>query len=63
MAIDLETLLAVRIVRALDVDGDGRVLAGTDERGSMQLIEIDPGAARRLHRPLRAGATPRHRLP
>lgn len=32
---------------AFDVDADGRVLAGSDESGSLQLVEIDQGGTRR----------------
>ena len=42
MGLDLEQLLAVPVYRSFDVDPDGRVLAGSDQRGSMQLVEIAP---------------------
>ena len=32
---------------AFDVDADGRVLAGNDESGSLQLVEIEPNGTRR----------------
>jgi dipeptidyl aminopeptidase/acylaminoacyl peptidase len=35
-------LLSVPVTRGLDIDDDGRILAGSDARGSMQLIEIAP---------------------
>ncbi len=37
---DLSALLDVRRFVAMDIDPDGRVLAGHDERGSLQLVEI-----------------------
>ena len=39
-------LLDVRVWTAFDVDDDGRVLAGTDDLGSLQLVEISPGGTR-----------------
>jgi dipeptidyl aminopeptidase/acylaminoacyl peptidase len=45
MGFDLTALLSVPVYRALDIDAEGRVLAATDESGSMQLIEIDPDGA------------------
>jgi len=42
MGLDLATLLNLRLYQAFDVDADGRVLAGSDDTGSMQLIEISP---------------------
>ncbi|SDS47842.1 Dipeptidyl aminopeptidase/acylaminoacyl peptidase [Friedmanniella luteola] len=39
-------LLDLRTWQAFDVDADGRVLAGHDERGSVQLVEIDPDGTR-----------------
>jgi dipeptidyl aminopeptidase/acylaminoacyl peptidase len=42
MTFDVATMLTIPVFRAMDVDADGRVLAGTDETGSMQLIEIQP---------------------
>ncbi|HLS26840.1 MAG TPA: alpha/beta fold hydrolase [Beutenbergiaceae bacterium] len=39
-------LLSIRTWTALDVDGEGRVLAGHDELGSMQLVEIDTDGTR-----------------
>src|SRR5215475_2673997 len=42
MTFDVATLLTIPVYRAMDVDADGRVLASTDESGSMQLIEIEP---------------------
>jgi protease II len=38
---NLTAILDVRLYRAFDLDGDGRVLAGSDDTGSMQLIEIE----------------------
>ena len=40
MTFDVATMLTIPVFRAMDVDSDGRVLAGTDESGSMQIIEI-----------------------
>jgi len=37
--------LQVRTWRAFDVDPDGRVLAGHDDSGTVQLVELDGGAA------------------
>lgn len=39
-------LLSIRTWTALDVDAEGRVLAGHDELGSMQLVEIDTDGTR-----------------
>ena len=39
-------LLDVRVWVALDVDEQGRVLAGTDDLGSLQLVEIEPDGSR-----------------
>ncbi|HXS64666.1 MAG TPA: alpha/beta fold hydrolase [Streptosporangiaceae bacterium] len=38
----LNALLEVRLFQAFDLDADGRVLAGSDETGSTQLVEIEP---------------------
>jgi len=40
MGLDLATLLDLRLYQAFDVDADGSVLAGSDDTGSTQLIEI-----------------------
>jgi hypothetical protein len=40
MGLDLNRLLEIRLFQAFDVDGSGRVLAGSDDTGSTQLIEI-----------------------
>jgi hypothetical protein len=42
MGLDLTTLLNIRRYQAFDVDDAGRVLAGSDDSGSTQLIEIQP---------------------
>ncbi len=42
MGHDIATLLDARTWRAFDVDDHGRVLAGSDESGSVQLVELDP---------------------
>jgi dipeptidyl aminopeptidase/acylaminoacyl peptidase len=39
-------LLSVRTWRAFDVDPDGRVLAGDDSSGSVQLVELTPDGGR-----------------
>ncbi len=39
---DLTRILDVRLYQAFDLDADGRVLAGSDDAGSTQLIEIEP---------------------
>jgi dipeptidyl aminopeptidase/acylaminoacyl peptidase len=49
MALNLAMLLDIRRYVALDLDSSGRVLAGSDDSGSMQLIEILPdGSVTRL---------------
>jgi dipeptidyl aminopeptidase/acylaminoacyl peptidase len=40
MGLDLNRLLEFRLFQAFDVDESGRVLAGSDDTGSTQLIEI-----------------------
>jgi protease II len=42
MGLDLAQLLAVSVFQALDADSAGRILAGSDASGSMQLTEISP---------------------
>jgi acetyl esterase/lipase len=42
MVFDPSPLLNVRLYQAFDVDDAGRVLAGSDDSGSTQLIEIGP---------------------
>jgi protease II len=42
MGLDLKRLLDVRLYQAFDADEAGRVLAGSDDTGSTQLIEIGP---------------------
>src|ERR1700722_18106845 len=42
MGLDLGELLNIRLYQAFDIDSAGRVLAGSDDTGSTQLIEIDP---------------------
>jgi dipeptidyl aminopeptidase/acylaminoacyl peptidase len=42
MGLDLKRLLDVRLYQAFDADEAGRVLAGSDDTGSIQLIEIGP---------------------
>jgi dienelactone hydrolase len=43
MGFDLNRLLDIRLYKAFDADEAGRVLAGSDDSGSTQLIEIFPG--------------------
>jgi protease II len=42
MGLDLKRLLDIRLYQAFDIDDSGRVLAGSDDSGSTQLIEIAP---------------------
>jgi hypothetical protein len=42
MSMDLKRLLGVTRYWAFDTDGAGRILAGSDESGSTQLVEISP---------------------
>jgi dipeptidyl aminopeptidase/acylaminoacyl peptidase len=42
---DLARLLSLPLYRAYDVDAEGRILAGSDESGSLQLTEIGPDGA------------------
>jgi dipeptidyl aminopeptidase/acylaminoacyl peptidase len=42
----VRTLLDVRVWTAFDIDEDGRVLAGNDDLGSLQLVEIAPDGTR-----------------
>jgi dipeptidyl aminopeptidase/acylaminoacyl peptidase len=46
MGTELERLLRTPVWRAFDVDNEGRVLAGSDELGTMQLVEIAPDGQR-----------------
>ena len=39
-------LLDIRVWTGFDIDPDGRVLAGTDDLGSLQLVEIAPDGTR-----------------
>ncbi|HEY0637820.1 MAG TPA: alpha/beta fold hydrolase [Pseudonocardiaceae bacterium] len=45
MGLDIARLLEIRTWRAFDVDDDGRVLAGSDDSGSVQLVELADGVA------------------
>jgi len=45
---DLERLLGVSVYRAFDTDQEGRTLAGSDESGSMQLMEIAADGTRQI---------------
>jgi dienelactone hydrolase len=42
---ELDRLLNVTAFRAFDIDSDRRILAGSDETGSVQLVEIGPDGA------------------
>jgi pimeloyl-ACP methyl ester carboxylesterase len=42
---DLDRLLNVTTYRAFDIDPERRILAGSDESGATQLVEIAPGGA------------------
>jgi dipeptidyl aminopeptidase/acylaminoacyl peptidase len=46
MGPNLTQILDVRLYQAFDLDADGRVLAGSDDTGSTQLIEIEPDGTR-----------------
>ncbi|MHB1596670.1 MAG: S9 family peptidase [Streptosporangiaceae bacterium] len=46
MGLDIATLLGISLYQAFDADAEGRVLAGGDESGSTQLIEIAPDGSR-----------------
>ena len=45
VGLDITRLLEVRTWRAFDVDDDGRVLAGSDDTGCVQLVELAAGPA------------------
>jgi protease II len=42
---DIAKLLAITLYKAFDIDADGRILAGSDASGSVQLTEIQPDGA------------------
>jgi protease II len=42
MALNITRLLDVRLYRAFDLDSGGRILAGSDDSGSTQLVEMAP---------------------
>lgn len=44
MRLDIRRLLELTSWRAFDVDASGRVLAGSDESGSVQLVELSNGS-------------------
>jgi dienelactone hydrolase len=46
MGSNLAKILDVRLFQAFDLDAAGRVLAGSDDTGSNQLIEIEPDGAK-----------------
>jgi dipeptidyl aminopeptidase/acylaminoacyl peptidase len=43
---DVTQILDVRLYQAFDIDSDGRVLTGSDDTGSTQLVEIGPEGTR-----------------
>src|SRR5580698_3077689 len=45
MALDFLRMLDARLYRAFDMAPDGRILAGSDDSGSTQLVELLPGGA------------------
>jgi dipeptidyl aminopeptidase/acylaminoacyl peptidase len=45
MTPELDRLLNVTVYRAFDIDAERRILAGSDESGSTQLVEISPDGA------------------
>jgi dipeptidyl aminopeptidase/acylaminoacyl peptidase len=45
MALDIQDLLNLPTWRAFDIDDAGRILAGHDETGSVQLVELAPDGA------------------
>jgi dipeptidyl aminopeptidase/acylaminoacyl peptidase len=45
VGMDIRTLLELSTWTVFDVDDDGRVLAGHDGSGSMQLVELDPAGS------------------
>lgn len=45
MGHDIAALLNSHTWRAFDIDDHGRVLAGSDESGSVQLVELDPNGS------------------
>lgn len=57
---DLSELLELRTWRAFDVDDTGRVLAGWDDSGSVQLVELAPGEAPRVLTALPSGCAGRY---
>ena len=46
MGPSLTRILDVRLYQAFDLDADCRVLAGSDDTGTTQLIEIEPDGTR-----------------
>lgn len=46
MEVEIQDLLRLPVWLAFDVDGEGRVLAGHDGLGSVQLVELAPDGAR-----------------
>ncbi len=60
---DVTTWLDLRTWRAFDVDDSGRVLAGHDDSGSVQLVEIDRATGRRTPLTATPGAVTGRYLP
>jgi dipeptidyl aminopeptidase/acylaminoacyl peptidase len=60
MSPDLERLLGVALYQAFDTDRDGQILAGSDESGSTQLIEISPDGRRTVLTALPGACTGRY---
>ena len=60
MSPDLERLLGVSVYRAYDCDQEGRTLAGSDQSGTMQLVEIAPDGTSRTLTALPGACTGRY---
>jgi dipeptidyl aminopeptidase/acylaminoacyl peptidase len=57
----VDALLDLRSWQAFDIDAEGRVLAGHDELGSVQLVEIEPDGTRTALTDLPSRCTGRYR--
>ncbi|GAA0610958.1 S9 family peptidase [Kutzneria viridogrisea] len=57
MGLDVRRGLALHTWKAFDVDDEGRVLAGSDETGSVQLVELAPDGASTPLTALRGGCS------
>ena len=62
MSKGLERLLSAPVWRAFDVDDQGRILAGCDELGTMQLVEIAPDGEKTPLTALPGACTGRYRV-